>query len=429
MFLTKEDPQAFIKGSRDPLGIQLIWSALGRYVIANLTTQSNSVRGFTILLLGRYLTERFVEERAINKDNAIDVFLRVEQVGAYVRHLGYGVDDDIRGIERVKFISQKNKRKIPIDVGPEGKLLIDQKLYGLWGLFSVPARVSGLIEEGPMGITAEVREFVDQWYWPHLKPAYRPLRELLTNDGGYLNSTTPDRIFIAFKEILSEQFSEEEKHFYGDFIRDGSKVTPYPLKHQRLLAELMSDYVSPEEPLGREQVVLMHKKAASADRCLYEHLDQILRAEAVFATSMMIFEYVLSADQRKIPDLSQVLLDRWGRSIPNIDPEVNVDLLDEINVVYPDSDVADYFNRCQNALADGMYKDVIEILIRWNELIQKRRGGAPWIQLGPQQRLEVWYRSYEYRLPDGDELTNLWRYSYFLPSLQSVTKQLSREAV
>ena len=52
-FLTLEDPNAKIKGSRDPLAVQPIWAAFGWHVVTNLTTQSTSVRGFTTLLLGR----------------------------------------------------------------------------------------------------------------------------------------------------------------------------------------------------------------------------------------------------------------------------------------------------------------------------------------------------------------------------------------
>ena len=48
-FLTLEDPNAKIKGSRDPLGAQPIWAAFGRHVVTNVTAQSTSVRGFTTL--------------------------------------------------------------------------------------------------------------------------------------------------------------------------------------------------------------------------------------------------------------------------------------------------------------------------------------------------------------------------------------------
>lgn len=57
-FLTKLDSRAAIKGSRDPLGVQQIWTRLGRQVVGNLTTVSNSVPDFTVLLLGYYFVER-----------------------------------------------------------------------------------------------------------------------------------------------------------------------------------------------------------------------------------------------------------------------------------------------------------------------------------------------------------------------------------
>jgi hypothetical protein len=37
-FLTDIDAQAAIKGSRGPLGIQPMWTRLGRRVVGNLTT-------------------------------------------------------------------------------------------------------------------------------------------------------------------------------------------------------------------------------------------------------------------------------------------------------------------------------------------------------------------------------------------------------
>jgi hypothetical protein len=61
-FLTDLDSRAAVKGSRDPLGIQQKWTRLGRHVVGNLTTVSNSVRDFTTLLLGYYFAARLAEE-------------------------------------------------------------------------------------------------------------------------------------------------------------------------------------------------------------------------------------------------------------------------------------------------------------------------------------------------------------------------------
>ena len=44
MFLTLEDPRAQVKGSRDPLGVQPLWSGFGRHLVRNLTTVTTSVR-------------------------------------------------------------------------------------------------------------------------------------------------------------------------------------------------------------------------------------------------------------------------------------------------------------------------------------------------------------------------------------------------
>ena len=61
-FLTDLDPQAAIKGSRDPLGVQTVWARLGRQVVGNLTTVTTSVRDFTTTILGYYFAERVANE-------------------------------------------------------------------------------------------------------------------------------------------------------------------------------------------------------------------------------------------------------------------------------------------------------------------------------------------------------------------------------
>ena len=101
-FLTLEDPNAKIKGSRDPLGMVPIWSSFARHIVTNLTTPSTSVRGFTTLILARYLTNLLIERGTIQKEEALDVFLRMEQLSAYARYVGHETEEGIRGIEKIK---------------------------------------------------------------------------------------------------------------------------------------------------------------------------------------------------------------------------------------------------------------------------------------------------------------------------------------
>src|ERR1051325_11575973 len=129
-FLTEIDPQAAIKGSRDPLGIQPIWTRLGRQVVGNLTTVSTSVRDFTTTILGYYFAERVASEET--RDGDLAVFLRWEQLASYARGAMNG-DWDFRGTERAKkYLNEGPKVRLGTDSA--ALILSDQKTYGLWGL-------------------------------------------------------------------------------------------------------------------------------------------------------------------------------------------------------------------------------------------------------------------------------------------------------
>ena len=173
MFLTLEDPRARVKGSRDPLGVQPVWSAFGRKIVANLTTVTDSLRGFTVLLLGRYFGERLLREGKIEEEDVIDVFLRLEQVCGYARCLApeddRGQADRILGIERINRRISEGASSVKIGTTADAAILSDQKTYGLWGLFSGSARESKLLPpDGPVGLSPEASEFVENHYLPPL---------------------------------------------------------------------------------------------------------------------------------------------------------------------------------------------------------------------------------------------------------------------
>src|SRR6266849_6388523 len=132
-FLTDIDPQAAIKGSRDPLGIQPIWTRLGRHVVGNLTTVSNSIRDFTTLLLGYYFAERLADE--LGPGTELSTFLKWEQLAAYARTVGNN-DTGFRGTERVqKQLAEGHGSRVPLSQDRAYQILGNQKIYGLWGLY------------------------------------------------------------------------------------------------------------------------------------------------------------------------------------------------------------------------------------------------------------------------------------------------------
>jgi hypothetical protein len=166
-FLTDLDERAAVKGSRDPLGIQSVWTRLGRHVVHNLTTVSSLVRDFTTLLLGYWFVERVAEAGGHGAELA--TFLKWEQLAAYAR-AEVNKDFSFRGVDRVARNLNEGP-KIVVSADRVHQILGDQKIYGLWGLYTVPARASGLVEADPPWLTPAARDFVERMYLPMLTEA------------------------------------------------------------------------------------------------------------------------------------------------------------------------------------------------------------------------------------------------------------------
>src|SRR4051812_42227652 len=163
-FLTELDSRAAVKGSRDPLGLQQIWTRFGRHVVGNLTTVSTSVRDFTTLLLGYYFANDLADES--DSGSELHTFLKWEQLAAYARA---AVNHDLvfRGTERVQRNLQEGKR-VTISAEQAHQILSNQKIYGLWGFSPVPARASGLLDGAPPRLTLPAMELVERHYLPIL---------------------------------------------------------------------------------------------------------------------------------------------------------------------------------------------------------------------------------------------------------------------
>jgi hypothetical protein len=162
-FLTELDERAEVKGSRDPLGLVPVWSKFGRKVVGNLTTGTGTVRGFTTLLVGLEIADMLREQLRNDAPASIDTFLKFEQLAGYAR-LKCQKDKEIRGYRRV--LRRLNEgRRIRISADSAAQILSNQKTYGLWGLFTAPARSSGLLL---IRIMHEVEDARGQFCFKHV---------------------------------------------------------------------------------------------------------------------------------------------------------------------------------------------------------------------------------------------------------------------
>ncbi len=423
-FLTLEDPNAKIKGSRDPLGVQPIWTAFGRYVVTNLTTQSTSIRGFTILLLGRYFAADLLDRGMSTKEDALDIFLRMEQVGAYVRHVAHGVQGEIRGIERVQRFVDEQHGNVVIAADRRGMILSDQKVYGLWGLYSVPARTSGLIPDGAFDVIPSAREFIERHYISRLNGSAGKLRKLLT-EGGRLRTNDRDPIFAALTPILDPRFSSDELEFYGSYLRDGHNVPGAAAGRQELFRKLLESDAKLEELTGRREILHLAKRARLQDEGLSVSLDRIALLEAFLAPVSVLFQHLLTRHGQQVTNVAEEIRRIWGSRVPNLDKVAFEELLSEIKSNSTEA-IGSCMGQVHAALQAGDFETAIDGLLCWNEVVTQMRGSAPWARIGAGRRLDVRYRGLERLLPEKDELPYLWMNSYFIDALKKVTQQLKR---
>ena len=145
-FLSLLDDRAKPKGSRDPLGFELIWTHYGRQVIGNLTTITGSLTNFAVAILGfKWANDLHAHLPEAEQQAEIrDTFLRYEQLAAYLRYLSD--DTQIMGITRVQQRMEDKRSRIGFGVGSDAQILSDQASYGLWGLYSSAMRDTGLVQ-------------------------------------------------------------------------------------------------------------------------------------------------------------------------------------------------------------------------------------------------------------------------------------------
>lgn len=427
-FLTELDERAAIKGSRDPLGIQSIWTRFGRHVIHNLTTVSTSVRDFTTLLLGYYLVERVAE--AGGRDAELSTFLKWEQLAAYARH-HVNHDSSFRGIERVARNLGEGS-KVVLSAERAHQILSDQKTYGLWGLYTVPARASSLVEADPPRLTPAARKFVEAKYLPGLAEGFgrdaRDLVKLLCEPSARLDVQGKDaRQVETVAKLLKRRILVGERDFYREsLVFGGPEDRTRGL--QRELSELLLESPFSESsftwsPPAVGQLAKAASRGAGGSE-LAHRLERIQHCETLVAPASVLFGFLLARDDQTVADVAAAVRTQWGSRLGTLHVSSVQALKAEISAAAGEADAGARWVQVGECLAAGDYATAIHLLMAQNRAVMKARAGAAaWVEERG-GRLVVRFRDEGGNLPERDELRLLWRFSYFLESLRLVTLAL-----
>jgi hypothetical protein len=427
-FLTDLDTRAAVKGSRDPLGIQQIWTRLGRHVVGNLTTVSNSVRDFTTLLLGYYFAARLADD--LGPGTELATFLKWEQLAAYARATA-NKDFAFRGTERVKKNLSEGSR-VTLSDDRAQQILGNQKIYGLWGLYTMPARASGLVDGDPPRLTPPALELVERLYLPVLEEGAgknaRRIRDALRRKSSRIDVHGDDKSVIsAVGRVLGHRLLAREREFYRFHLLHGGPTDATEGRQQQL-AELL------EGTLGDDDFGWSTARVGSLAKTarlrgddwhpLAHRLERIRISETVLGPVSVLFTHLLGLDGKSVDVVRKRVRDAWGAGLRTVDPTAFGELRGEIAA--DDAATGDRWVAIADAVATGEYATLVDLLLAQNRAVMTVRGGTSWIEKR-HDRLHVRFRDEQGRLPLRDDIPKLWRFPYFLDSLRNVASAVKED--
>lgn len=401
-FLSLLDERARPKGSRDPLGFEMVWTYFGRRVVVNLTTITSSWQIFSVGLLGFHWSNQLCQNAhpADKQSKLQEHFIRYEQLAAYLRcHAG---NQEIMGITRVRSrLNKEGAHTIGIGTEQQNLILSDQISYGIWGLYSTAMRETGLIRGDERELTPEGLAIVSlmekqlsrsekglgrDWYWGFLRGDRRSanISELDSEAKVFLNAITQAKVK---DKLIRAVLNGSGKHPCQSDLYKACKLVD-----QSILRD-----AKPGDLIGAIQ-----RQTDSA--VLKQALSDISQLERLLVSANTLFEYCRRKDGELLSEVASA-----------IDEALNFDFLPE-GPQLADCPYSEDLERLRFNLRRKDILTALRCLLDMNKKIMKGRGGAAWVEETSDGRLRVRVGSETAHLPSQADLQSRWDYDYFLRS-------------
>jgi len=398
-------------------------------VVGNLTTVSTSPRDFTTTILGYYFAERIAA--AEGGDGDLNIFLRWEQLAAHARFRVNG-DGRLRGIERVRKCANEGDA-ITLCADARGQILSNQKTYGLWGLYTGPARASGLVEGSPTRLTAAGRKLVESLYLPlFTRSKLRDANEVvskLTKPLTVLQAAGKDSLFLErVGAVLVPELSAAERATFRHHLLLGAEPNRTEGR-QEIVVDALEETIADEEwGFAAPRLRHMAKRCRASGAVGSEaarRLERIRAAEQVLAPAAALFDLILGADGQTVGEVASAVRRAWGPKLTTIDADETRELEAELRDATADPASGRRWVSVAEALSQGEYGEAVLGLMEQNAFVMKSRAGAgAWADLSD-GKIRVRYRDDNLgNLPTRQELATLWQHSYFLDALRTMAVEL-----
>lgn len=347
IFTTSPDPDYKIKGSRDPLGFQMVWSQVGKGLIKYLSTVSSNLRDFQTLLYFHYFNEKYENK----KDNTLNFFFKFEQASAFARKIWMN-DGSFNGANYVSDYQKNEPNTYIFSTKSEHTLLSNQKTYGIWGKYTRPFNDMALN--------------IHDSYYTVMERA-----EQKTSDSNALNNLikrliNEQEITVKKEDLkclaeLYERLSSEEESFFREFVLKTADGT----HNQNEFYDLLMKQIIPRQ-ITRFNTIDFTKPLLSlsdASDSFKHAVNEIHHSENVLFRLSSIFRYIQTRSVWKTDELKR-------------DPFF-LDFNEPVNYLFSEK------NNDLNELNGFFSSDIIETIhnvIRRNKAICDRRSNVAWIQ-------------------------------------------------
>jgi len=392
-FLSLLDDRAKPKGSRDPLGFELVWTHYGRQIIGNLTTITSSLKNFAVAMLGFHWANKLHAHLPGQEKQAHirDTFLRYEQLAGYLRYLAR--DEELMGITRVKRRMDENNAKVSFGMGADQQILSDQASYGLWGLYSSAMRDTGLVK-GDDRLPTDFGESIALEIERKLDKA-RMINLFTGNRNARIETLEPfSRPFLS---------AIRNKRMQGRLLHALMNGSEHKLLQQEMwrVAQALAESTAPVRDIPN---FIMQVKRKTNQAELKQRLTDIESVERILVASNNIFHYCRRKDGESIDSVLSTLSGRYSYThLPK--------KMDFANVPR-----ADLLSSILSALLANNIGDVLSHILELNKVVMEQRGGAPWVEIENDNTLRVRVQSETTELRDQGYLETGWDYDYFIGS-------------
>jgi hypothetical protein len=377
-FITKQDPNYTVKGSRDPLGFQVIWQASGRKLIPYLSTVSGSVKDFQILSTAYF----YKHELNMDDESFERFFILFEQLMAYTRYQLNG-GEGFNGVDRVKRIFAVSSKEVRISM--DNQILSNQRAYGIWGKYIRPFTDMG-IKEAPK---------FNEVYKDKIGRNQDLLRQamILKKKGAKEAAYVQRQKLDVFADILAKPEEDEKALYISKLLSDecGGELLRLFSADPKLKKLLFYD-------------LLTALSEASDNIKLKTVLGLIQNTEKVLSPLNRIFRYLQSQSFWKKSELDgNPYITRWRSEI----------------------DVSGFTPELKElaALLSLSNWELVQRLVQRNERICSNRGSAPWVKL-TSSGLEVNHFEGALFWKDYDPARD-WDNTYFLSTYINLHNQLN----